>query len=109
MRSFRSGREAAEAEGVRDDEDAREGHRTAGDEWVQIAERRERERCDVVREGPEEVALARRERPPREADRIADCAQVAADEGQVTRLDCDVRARAECEPEIRLRERRRVV
>ena len=50
-----------------------------------------------------------RERAPREPDRVDRRAQVARDERQVGRLDRDVGARADRDPEIGLRERRRVV
>src|SRR4051794_30309249 len=109
MSSFRSWRKTAQAKGVRDDEDARESHRTARDKWIEKSERRERERRDVVGERPEQIAFDRRERPAREADRVARRAEVTANERQVARLDRDVCARAEREPEIGLRERRRVV
>ena len=69
----------------------------------------ERDRGDVVGERPEEVALDRAERPPREPDRVGRGAQVAGDERQVGRLDRDVGAGADREPEVGLRERRRVV
>src|SRR4051794_7754384 len=104
MKSFRSWREATQAKRVGNDEDARERHRSACDQWAQIAERRERKRRDVVGERPEEIALDRRERPARKADRVAGCAQVAAYERQVACLDRDIRAGAEREPEIGLRE-----
>ena len=50
-----------------------------------------------------------RERSAREADRVRRSSQVARDEGDVGRLDGDVRPGSEGETEICLRERRRVV
>ena len=75
---------------------------------VEVAGRGERERGDVVGEGPEEVALdrasVRRER------RIASAAaQVAGHERDVGRLDRDVGAGADRDPEVGLGERGRVV
>ena len=51
--------EAAQPQRVRDDEHARERHRGRGDDRVQQAGDRERDRGDVVGERPEEVALDR--------------------------------------------------
>jgi hypothetical protein len=53
----------------RDDEEAEEGHRGGGHDRVQQPGDGERDRGDVVRERPEEVALDRREHAPREPDR----------------------------------------
>ena len=50
-----------------------------------------------------------RERPAGEPDRVGGGAQVARDEREVGRLDRDVGAGADREPEVGLRERRRVV
>ena len=85
------------------------GHRGGGDDRVQQAGDGERDRGDVVGEGPEEVALDRAQGPSREADRVGGGAQVAGDERQVGRLDRDVGAGADREAEVGLRERGRVV
>ena len=68
---------AAQAQRVRDDEDARQRHRGAGDHRVQQPGRGERQARDVVAERPEEVALDRAQRAPREAQRVGGGAQVA--------------------------------
>ena len=101
--------EAAQPQGVRHDEDARERHRGGGDDRVQQPGDGERDRGDVVGERPEEVALDRGERAAREPDRVGGRAQVAGDEREVGRLDRDVRAGADREAEVGLRERGRVV
>ena len=74
-----------------------------------VAGRRERQRGDVVGERPEEVALDRRQRPPREANRVAGGVEIAGDERQVARLDRHVGPGADREAEIGLRQRGRVV
>ena len=70
---------------------------------------RERDRGDVVGEGPEEVALDRAQRPAGEADRVRRRAQVARDEGDVAGFDRNVGAGADRDPEVGLGERRSVV
>ena len=101
--------EAAEPQGVGDDEEARARHRGARDERVEVARGGQRQGGDVVAEGPEEVALDGRERAPREADGVGAREQVARDERDVGGLDRDVGARADGEAEVGLRERGRVV
>ena len=101
--------EAAEPQGVGDDEEAGARHRGARDQRVQVAGGGQREGGDVVAERPEEVALDRRERAAREPDGIRARAQVARDERDVGGLDRDVRAGADREAEIGLRERRGIV
>src|SRR5262249_9124100 len=64
---------------------------------------------DVVGEGPEEIALDRRERPASEAECICGSAQVTRHERDVTGLDRDVGAGTHGEAELGLRKRRCVV
>ena len=70
---------------------------------------REGDRRGVVSEGPEEVAADRGEGPAGERDRVGRGAEVAGDESEVARLDRDVGAGADRDPEVGLRERGRVV
>ncbi len=65
--------------------------------------------ADVVAEGPEQVALDRREGPPGQADRVGHGAQVAADQGQVGGLDGGVGAGAHGQAQVGLGERGGVV
>ncbi len=110
---FRTGRttrgEAEEPQAVRDDEQARQRHRSAGDHRVQHAGRRQGDRDDVVGESPEQVRLDRGERAAREADRVRDRAEVVAHDRDVTGLDRDVRAGAHGDAEVGLGERGRIV
>ena len=62
--------EAAQAQGVRDHEDARERHRPARHERVEVAQGGERQRGHVVGECPEQVAFDRAEGASREANRV---------------------------------------
>src|ERR671911_194186 len=62
------GLEAAQPQAVGDDEDAGEGHRCAGEHWVEEAGGGEGEGGDVVSERPEQVALDRGQGSPGEAD-----------------------------------------
>ena len=64
---------------------------------------------NVPSEGPEEVGLDRRERPPGEANRVRRRAKVAGDEREVARLDRDIGSGSDRESEICLRECRCVV
>ena len=101
--------EAAQPQRVEDDRDARERHREAGQQRVQQAGRRERDRGDVVAEGPAEVLADRAQRGAREPDRVGGAAQVAGDQRQVGGLDRDVGAGADRQPEVRGGQRGRVV
>src|SRR5690348_12173777 len=65
-----SGGEAAQAEAVGDDEHRGERHGCAGDHRVEQACRGEGEGGDVVREGPEQVALDDAQGTPGQADRV---------------------------------------
>jgi hypothetical protein len=76
---------------------------------VQQARDRERDRGDVVGERPEEVSFDRRQRSAREANRVDGRAQIARDERQVARLDRDVSARADRDPEVGLGKSGRIV
>src|SRR6185503_7167646 len=94
--------EAAEPQGVGNDEETRARHRRARDERVEIPRGGERQGGDVVAEGPEEVALDGCERPPREADGIGACKQVARDECDVGGLDRDIGAGADGQAQVGL-------
>ena len=61
---------------------------------VEQAERGQRQRGHVVREGPEQVALDRGERAPGQPDCVGRHAQVTAHQRQVARLDRRVGAGA---------------
>jgi hypothetical protein len=98
-------REPAQAQRVADHRDAREDHRQAGDDGVEQADRGQRDRGDVVAEGPAEVLLDRAQRGAAEADGVGGGAQVAGDEREVGGLDGDVGAGADAQAEVGLGER----
>jgi hypothetical protein len=101
--------EAPQPQAVGDHEHARERHGRAGDHRVEEPGGGERERGDVVGEGPEQVALDRGEGAAGQADGVGGGAQVAADQGEVGCLDGDVGAGAHREAEVGLGERGGVV
>src|SRR5699024_7173370 len=68
--------EAQEAEAVEDDEDRREGHGRPGDHRIQQAQSRDRNRCRVVGEGPEQVALDEAESSAREPNGLWDLPRI---------------------------------
>ena len=109
LRSAICARLRAQAQAVGHHRDGAEGHRAAGDDRVEQAERGDRDRDDVVAERPDEVLLDRRERGPAERDGLGDLRDVAVQERDVARLDRDVGAGAHRDADVGLRERRCVV
>ena len=116
----RSGRmirlEEVEPQGVQHDADAREAHGRRADHrrkldaegWIQHASR-DGDADDVVDERPEKIFLDVPEHRFRQADRADGVEEVALHEHGVRALDRNVRAGADGDAKIRLRERRRVV
>ena len=76
----------------------RHGHR--GDDWVEEAERGERQGGGVVAERPGEVAADGTEGSAGERDRVRDAFEVVAEQDQVRGADRDVGAGSEGQPEV---------
>ena len=91
---------ALDAEAVVDDEDGGQGHRGGGDEGVQEPGSSDRDRGDVVSEGPAEVGADGAEGLAGDRDRIRDDVDVVADEDDVRGFEGDVGAGHEREPEV---------
>src|SRR4051794_36269180 len=113
--SFLSAREAAEAEAVREDEEAARAHGGRGEDRREkrAEERVEGAGCngdkeDVIAVGPEEVLADGAEHATRETDRRDEGREIAAHEDDVAGLDRDVGAAADRDADVGLSEGGRI-